>query len=120
MKYKELTGRIINCAYKVHKVLGFGFLETVYQNAILYELTKEGLDAKKEQPIQVVYDGQIVGDFAADIVVMDLAILELKAVKELHPAHEAQLNNYLKATGMKIGLLINFGENIEVRRKINE
>lgn len=119
MKHKELTGKIIDCAYKVHKILGFGFLESVYQNALLHELHKVGINAQKEQKIQVVYDNQLVGDFAADIVVEDLIILELKSIQDLHPAHEAQLNNYLKATGMEVGLLINFGQELEVKRKIN-
>ena len=119
MKHKELTGKIIDCAHKVHKTLGFGFLESVYQNALLHELSKAGLKAHKEQKVQVIYDDQVVGDFAADIVVEDRVILELKSIQDLHPAHEAQLNNYLKATGMEIGLLINFGQELEVKRKIN-
>lgn len=119
MKHKELTGKIIDSAYKVHKILGFGFLESVYQNALLHELNKAGLKARKEQKNQVKYDDQIVDDFAADIVVEDRIILELKSIQELHPAHEAQLNNYLKATGMEVGLLINFGWELEVKRKIN-
>ena len=78
------------------------------------------IPATKEQPIKVVYDGQVVGDFSADILVHNQVILELKALRELHPAHEAQLNNYLKATGMEVGLLINFGGKLDVRRKIND
>jgi len=120
MRYKELTGQIIDCAYTVHRTLGFGFLESVYQNAMLHELIKAGLQAKKEQKVQVIYDKQVVGDFVADIVVEDMVILELKAVKEIVPSHEAQLNNYLKATGMRLGLLINFGENILIKRKLND
>ena len=118
MRHQELTGKIIECTYKVHKILGFGFLENVYQNALLIELNKKGLKATKEMPITVCYDGQIVGDYVADIVVEDQVILELKSVKDLHPAHEAQLNNYLKATGMEVGLLINFGESVAVKRKV--
>jgi GxxExxY protein len=115
MKHQELTGQIIQCAYKVHKTLGFGFLENVYQNALLIELTQSGLKAVKETPIRVSYEGQNVGEYAADILVEDRIILELKSVKELHPAHEAQLVNYLKATGLEVGLLINFGE---IKRKV--
>jgi len=85
---------------------------------LLIELEKAGLRAEKEKRIQVYYDGQVVGDYMADIVVEEKVILELKSVKELHPAHEAQLINYLKATGLEIGLLINFGEGVEVKRKI--
>ena len=118
MKHQELTGKIIECAYKVHNTLGFGFLENVYQNALIIELNKNGLKAAKEMPITVCYDGQIVGDYVADIVVEDKVILELKSVKELHPAHEAQMVNYLKATGKEIGLLINFSDRVEINRKV--
>lgn len=119
MKHKELTGRIIDCAQTVHKTLGFGFLESVYHNALLHELSKTDLRAEPRKPIKVFYDDRIVGDFCADIVVEDAVILELKSVQELISAHEAQLNNYLKATGLEIGLLINFSHELQVRRKIN-
>ncbi len=118
LKHKELTGKIIECAYKVHNNLGFGFLESVYHNALLIEFKKAGLQAEKEKRIQVYYDSQLVGDFVADIVVEQKVILELKSIKELHPAHEAQLTNYLKATGLEIGLLINFSESVNIKRKI--
>ena len=118
MKYQDLTAKIIECAYKVHNTLGFGFLEAVYQNAILIELLKAGLRAEKERKIQVYYDNQLVGDYIADIVVEDSVILELKSVKDLHPAHEAQLINYLKATGIEVGLLINFAESVQIKRKV--
>jgi len=118
MKHAELTGQIIDCAYKVHSALGFGFLEAVYQKSLLIELLKSGLRAENEKAIKVLYENQIVGDYIADIIVEEKIILELKAVKEIHPAHEAQLVNYLKATGIEIGLLINFGESVGIRRKI--
>jgi len=118
MKHKELTGKIIECAFKVHNNLGFGFLENVYRNALMIELTKADLSAEMERRIQVSYDGQVVGDYVGDIVVEDKVILELKSVKEPHPAHEAQLVNYLKATGLEIGLLINFGERVDIKRKV--
>lgn len=118
MKHKELTAKIIECAYKVHNTLGFGFLETVYQNSFLIELIKSGLRSEKEKKIQVYYDNQLVGDYMADIIVEDKVILELKSVKDLHPAHEAQLINYLKATGLEVGLLINFSESVEIKRKV--
>ena len=118
MKHSDLTAKIIQAAYKVHNTLGFGFLEKIYQNALLIEILKSGLKAEKEKPIKVIYEDQLVGDYAADIIVEDKVILELKAVKDLHPAHEAQLVNYLKATGIEIGLLINFGESVVVKRKI--
>ena len=118
MKHEELTGQIIQCAYRVHNTLGFGFLEAVYQNALAIELNEIGLKAVKEMPIQIYYNGQIVGEYVADILVNDLVILELKSVKEFHPAHEAQLINYLKATGLEVGMLINFGERVEIKRKV--
>ena len=90
----------------------------MYQNALLIELIKAGLQAEKEKKIQVYYETQLVGDYMADIIVEDKVILELKSVKELHPAHSAQLVNYLKATGLEIGLLINFGEKVGVKRRI--
>ncbi len=118
MKHQDLTTKIIQCAYKVHNTLGFGFLEVIYQNALLIELIKAGLQADKEKKIQVYYESQLVGEYMADIIVEDKVILELKSVKDLHPAHEAQLINYLKATGIEVGLLINFGERVEIKRKV--
>ena len=118
MKHQDLTSKIIACAYKIHNTLGFGFLETVYQNALLIELIKAGLKAEKEKKIQVYYDTQLVGDYMADIIVENKVILELKSVKDLHPAHEAQIINYLKATGIEVGLLINFGDRVEIKRKV--
>ena len=118
MKHKELTAKIIDCAYKVHRELGFGFLESVYQNALVIELTRAGLQSEREKRIQVYYGAEIVGDFIADILVEGKVILELKSVSQVHPAHEAQLINYLRATGIKVGLLINFGEKVEIKRKV--
>ena len=118
MKHSQLTGSIIQCAYKVHNTLGFGFLESVYQNALFIEIRKSGLKAEKEKPVKVLYGDQVIGDYMADIMVEDKVILELKSVKDIHPAHEAQLVNYLKATGIEVGLLINFGEHVEVKRRI--
>ena len=118
MKHKDITSKIIECAYRVGNTLGFGFLENVYQNALMIELQKNGLTAQKELPLKVYYDDQIVGDYVADIIVEGKIVLELKSVKELHPAHEAQLINYLKATGIEIGLLINFAEKVVVKRRV--
>ena len=118
MKHEELTGKIIESAYTVHNTLGFGFLENVYQNALIIELEKTGLKAEKEKSVKVLYQGKIVGDYIADVIVEDKVILELKSVKDLHPAHEVQLVNYLKATGIEVGLLINFGHSVKVKRKI--
>ncbi len=118
MKYADLTDKIINAAYKVHNVLGFGFLEKVYQNALVIELRKGVLAVSSEVPIKVFYDNEIVGEWVADLIVEDKVVLELKAVKDLAEIHEVQLVNYLKATGIEVGLLINFGHSVQVRRKV--
>jgi len=118
MKYSDLTEKIINAAYKVHNVLGFGFLEKVYQNALMIELKRMGLKVTSEMPIKVYYRNEIVGEYIADIIVEDKVILELKAVKDLAEIHEVQLVNYLKATGIEVGLLINFGHSVQVKRKV--
>ena len=116
---KELTATIIGCAYKVYKKLGFGFLESVYENALIIEMTKAGLKSESQKAIEVYYDSQIVGHFIADIFVEGKVIVELKSVTTLSKGHEVQLVNYLTATGINIGLLINFGEEkVEVHRKI--
>lgn len=121
MEYKELTERIIGRAYRVYNRMGFGFLESVYEKCMLIELRKAGLDTESQQPIRVQYDGEVVGDFIADILVSDTVILELKSVRKLVEAHEVQLVNYLVATGKPVGLLINFGETrAEVKRKVKD
>ena len=97
------------CAYNVRLALLPGFLESVYQNALMIELREAGLVAEKEKRLTVEYHGEIIGDFRADIVVEDTVIIELKAVSELHPIHEQQLVNYLQATGLDYGVLINYG-----------
>ncbi len=118
-KHKALTERIIQAAFTVHNTLGSGFLEKVYENAMFIELCKAGLNVVQQAPLQVMYNGSIVGEYYADLVVDNKIILELKAVLHILPVHEVQLVNYLKATGMEVGLLINFaGERVEVRRKI--
>jgi len=118
MKHSNITEKIIKAAYKVHNVLGFGFLEKVYQNALIIELGKTGLNVLSERPITVYYENEVVGEYIADIIVEGKVILELKAVKELIAIHEVQLVNYLKATGVEIGLLINFGHSVQVKRKV--
>lgn len=118
MEHEELTRRIIGCAYKVFNTLGFGFLESVYENAMLIELRTAGLRAVNQHPVKVFYCGQVVGDFEADLFVEDAVIIELKSVRGIAQSHELQLVNYLKATGVNVGLLINFGEQgVEVKRK---
>ncbi len=119
-RLNEVTKRIMGCAYAVSNGLGAGFLEKVYENALAHELRKSGLDAQQQQPIKVVDDGIVVGDYLADIVVEDSVIVELKAVKAFDEVHFAQCINYLKATCMKICLLINFGQpKIEIKRFAN-
>ena len=118
MDQEELIKQIIQCAYNVRKELYAGFLESVYKNALLIELRKNGLKVDKEVPINVHYNNVIVGEFRADIIVEDSVILELKAIQKLSTIHEAQLVNYLTATKIEHGLLINFGsEKLEVKRK---
>jgi GxxExxY protein len=114
----DLTHRVIGSAMRVHSRLGFGFLESVYRNALLHELHKNGLQAQSEQSIQVYYDGVLVGDFKGDIIVEGTIILELKAVENLQKIHEVQLVNYLNATGKEVGLLLNFGaQSLEFKKK---
>lgn len=120
MKDKELTKTIIGCAFNVHNALGAGFLEQVYENALRIELTKRGLRVRQQAPIEVHYDGQVVGSYYADLWVEERVIVELKAVQKLAKAHEVQLVNYLSATGVDTGLLLNFGPSVEVKRKFRE
>jgi GxxExxY protein len=112
------TEVMIKSYYAVYNALGYGFLEKVYKNALYHELKSRGLDCKVEHPIKVYYDGRIVGEYFADIIVDDSIILELKACESLREEHELQLVNYLKATDIEIGLLLNFGKKPEVKRKI--
>jgi GxxExxY protein len=116
-KYKELTERIIKIFYKVYGKLGYGFLEKVYENAMMIEFNKEGITAIYQAPIKVLYEGEVVGEYYADILVENKIIIELKASSILVGENEAQLLNYLKASNIEVGLLINFGPKPEVRRK---
>ena len=108
MNLRELTYKINGAIFEVHRILGEGFLEKVYENALLLELSKKGLSAKSQVPIKIKYKGTEVGDYYADILVEDQVIVEVKAIESLQKVHEAQLLNYLKATGCKVGLLVNF------------
>lgn len=112
-----LTEQIISCAYEVHNVLGSGFLEKVYENALLEELKIRGIKAEAQKPISVTYKDRVVGEYLADLVIEDSIIIELKALEKLADIHEIQLKNYLKATKIELGLLINFGKSVEVKRK---
>ncbi len=107
--YEELTAKIIEASFEVVNELGAGFLESVYQQAMLVALAQKRLRVRSQAPISVMFRGQSVGEFYADILVEDKVIVELKAVSALTPAHQAQVINYLKATGVEVGLLINFG-----------
>jgi len=117
MNFRELTYKINGAVFEVHRTLGEGFLEKVYENALLIELRNQGIKADCQVPIKVQYKGAIVGDYLADIVIEDTVILELKTVDELTAVHQAQLLNYLKATNMPLGILINFkGKKAMIRR----
>ncbi len=116
--YEELTKKIIRCFYNVYDTLGYGFLESVYEKALMVEFENNNIKAETQKEIKVMYKDRIVGDFRADILVEDKVIIELKAVSKLMPIHEVQVVNYLKSTGIKIGLLVNFGEKLEFKRKI--
>jgi GxxExxY protein len=112
----KLTERIIGCAYRVNNTLGIGFVEKVYENAHAHEMRKDGLKVVQQYPIKVVYDGIIVGEFFADLLVEDRVLVELKAVSDLDENHYAQALNYLRATGLELCLLINFGKTrVQVR-----
>jgi GxxExxY protein len=117
-KHSGLTDQVIKAFYKVYNELGFGFLEKVYENALCIELNNLGLDIEKQRPITVYYEGREVGKYFADVVVNDVLILELKAAKTLCKEHEYQLINYLKATEIEVGLLLNFGEDPQIKRKV--
>ena len=118
MEHKELTRVIIGCAISVHRALGPGFLESVYQNALAYELSKAGLEVHCEKRIQVLYEGVVVGDFFADMLIQGCVLIENKAVQSLNKMHEVQLVNYLVATQIETGLLLNFGaQRLQLKRK---
>jgi GxxExxY protein len=116
-KYKDLTEKIIKIFYRVYNKLGYGFLEKVYENAMMIEIKKENISATAQSPIKVVYEDEIVGEYYADILIENKIIVELKAGKNLAEENEAQLLNYLKATNIEVGLLLNFGSKPEFRRK---
>ncbi len=117
MVHEELTKLIIASAFRIHNRLGAGFLEKVYENALRIELLKRGLKVKQQHPINVYYEDSVVGEYYADLFVEDMIIVELKAGKALTIDHEIQLVNYLSAVNIDIGLLINFGSSVNVKRK---
>ena len=116
-KHKNLTEKIIKIFYRVYNELGYGFLEKVYENAMMIEFRKEGIACVSQSPIKVFYGGEVIGEYYADILVDSKVIVEIKAAKRLTEENEAQLLNYLKATDIEVGLLLNFGTKPEVKRK---
>jgi len=118
MEIDQLTQKVIGCAFSVYNKMGFGYLESVYEKCLAIEFRKENIKAEFQKPICVYYENQNVGDFITDILVENTIIVELKSVTRLNKIHEAQLVNYLTATGIENGLLINFGkQKVEVKRK---
>jgi GxxExxY protein len=117
-KHADITQKIIQAFYTVYNQLGFGFLEKVYENALVIEIRGFGLSVSAQTPISVYYQNQVVGEYTADLIVEGCVIVELKTIKELAPEHESQLLNYLKATTYEVGLLLNFGKEPEIKRKV--
>jgi GxxExxY protein len=116
----DLTGEILNAAYTVHNALGAGFLEKVYANALAVELRRKGLKVEQQKPMQIQYAGKVVGEYMADLVVASRVLVECKAATHLEAVHEAQVMNYLRATGLRVGLLINFGRpKVQFRRFVS-
>ena len=117
LEINQITERVINCVYRVSNTLGSGFLEKVYENALAIELRESGLRVAQQHPIKVYNNNNLVGDFVADLLVEDRVIVEMKAAKTLDDVHSAQCMNYLKATGLKVCLLVNFGRpRIDIKR----
>ncbi|HZK43215.1 MAG TPA: GxxExxY protein [Syntrophomonadaceae bacterium] len=116
--YNEITEKIIGCVYKVYNHLGSGFLEKVYENALKIELEHENLKVQQQYPIKVYYKDTVIGEYFADLFIEDKIIIELKIAKEINKIHEVQLVNYLKATGIRVGLLINLNNGVKIKRKI--
>ncbi|OHD59798.1 MAG: GxxExxY protein [Spirochaetes bacterium GWF1_41_5] len=116
--FKDITDKIIKAFYDVYNELGRGFLENVYENAMMITLKEQGLGAEQQKGIDVYFRNNLVGEYRADIIVEDKIILELKACRTFAPEHEAQIINYLKATGMSVGMLLNFGDKPEFRRVV--
>jgi len=117
-KHKELTEQVISAFYNIYNALGHGFLERVYENAMVIELTDRGVEVIQQSPIQVYYKDEIIGEYFADLLIENKVIVELKASKTLVIEHEAQLLNYLKASKYEVGLLLNFGPKPEIKRKV--
>ena len=117
-KYSDITKLIISAYYQVYNKLGYGFLEKVYEKAMMIELHKLKLKCESQKSLKVFYNGIVIGDYYADLVVNDCIIVELKAVEAIAPEHEVQLVNYLKASELEVGLLLNFGREPEFKRRV--
>ncbi len=118
IKHVEITEKVINAFYKVYNTLGYGFLEKVYENALLIELRSMGMIVEQQRRVKVFYKGLVVGDYYADLFLEEKVIIELKAYEKINEQNEFQLINYLKATGIEVGLLMNFGKKPEFKRKV--
>ena len=117
-KHKKLTEKIIKIFYRVYNKLGYGFLEKIYENAMMFEFEREGIPAVSQSAIKVVYENKIIGEYFADILVDNKVIIEIKAAKNIAIENEAQLLNYLKATKIEVGVLFNFGPKADFKRKV--
>lgn len=118
MLHGNITSKIIESFYKVYNTLGYGFLEKVYENALKYELLNHSFIVEQQKNIKVFYNQIVVGDYYADLIVNDLVIIELKATEDICEEHEAQLINYLKATDLEVGLVLNFGKKAKFSRQV--
>jgi GxxExxY protein len=118
LAHRELSKRVIGAFYSTYNELGYGFLESVYENAFAIQLEQSGLSVHRQHPIVVNFRGHLVGEFRADLLVEDVLLVEIKSANALLSIHEAQLLNYLKATGLKLGLLVNFGPRPQFRRRV--
>ncbi len=118
MLHSDITEKIIEAFYKVYNTLGYGFLEKVYENSVIIKLKQLGFSVEKQKKIKVYFEGNVVGEYIADLVVNKKVIIEIKAVEKLCEEHKFQLINYLKATNMEVGLLLNFGKKPEFKRVI--
>ncbi|MGR6088093.1 MAG: GxxExxY protein [Arcticibacter sp.] len=116
--FSGITDKIIKAFYKVYNNLGYGFLEKVYEKAIIWELEKEGIPFQKQMPIMIFYDGRKIGKFIPDLIIEEKVVVEIKAVSCLLQCHEDQLRNALRASGMEVGLLLNFGIQPQIKRKV--
>ena len=114
--YEDKTDKIIKIFYSVYNALGYGFLEKVYETALVIELSKNGFEVKRQAPIKVYYDGQLIGDYYCDLIIDDLILIELKSVENIAIAHQKQTINYLKASEFEVALLLNFGDTPQVKR----